>query len=48
MVNPEAGRRLVREAIRRYVDADAPTDYEERLEPEREQLRQVLRRRFGL
>jgi len=33
VVNPQAGRRLVREAILRYIDDNAPADYEERLEP---------------
>jgi hypothetical protein len=46
VINPEARRRLVREAITRYVNVDAPADYEEPLEPERGQLRQALTRRF--
>jgi len=48
VVNPAAGRPLVRDVILRYVDADAPADYEERLEPERAELREALAERFRL
>lgn len=48
VVAPEAGRKLCQDAILRWVgDADAPLRYEERLQPWREQLVEVLGDGFG-
>jgi hypothetical protein len=44
VVRPDAGRELCRQAILRYVSADAPRDYRERLdEPRAEVSAEVLR-----
>ena len=42
------GRELCRQAILKYVDADAPQRFEEKLAPHREQLRSALADRFDL
>jgi hypothetical protein len=47
VVRPEAGLSLCREAILKYVDAGAPTGYEERLAPEREKVRIAIREMLG-
>jgi hypothetical protein len=44
VVRPEAGRDLCREAILRYMSADAPTIYQEALDYERERARQGISR----
>jgi hypothetical protein len=43
---PEIGRQLCRDAILEYLPEDAPEDYEERLAPLREELRQALEDRI--
>jgi hypothetical protein len=48
VVAPEAGRRLCREAIGRYIDEDALDRYEERLQEPREELRRAIYERFGV
>jgi hypothetical protein len=40
VAHPEAGRALLRQAIRRYVPDNAPERYERRLAPHRERMRQ--------
>jgi hypothetical protein len=42
VVRPEAGRELCRRAILRYVDAEAPADYQRRLAEPREELRLAI------
>jgi hypothetical protein len=42
VVRPEAGRNLCRQAILKYLPADAPDQYEEDLEPHREMARQAI------
>jgi hypothetical protein len=44
--NPELGRQLVRDAILEYLDEDSPEEFEDRLEPYREQLREALAARI--
>ena len=44
VVAPEIGRRLVRDAILRFVPADAPARYQVRLAVERGQLRDAIQR----
>ena len=44
VVRPEAGRKLCRDAILRYVPADAVERYEERLQEVREQAHREMRR----
>ena len=46
VVAPEAGRRLCREAILRYIDEDALEHYEESLREPREELRGAIYKRF--
>ncbi len=46
VVAPEAGRRLCLEAILKYVDADAPDEYKERLEEPREELQRAIYKRL--
>ena len=41
---PEIGRQLVRDAILRFVPADAPARYQARLTVERGQLRDAIER----
>lgn len=51
VVRPEAGRRLCRQAILKYLDAEAPARYRAKLEPIREHVGQLvlerLQVRFG-
>jgi hypothetical protein len=42
VVRPDAGRRLCRQAIEKYVDANAPAQYREWLEGRREEARRAL------
>lgn len=42
VVQPNLGRDLCRNAILEYLDEDSPEEYEDRLEPYREQLREAL------
>jgi len=46
VVAPNIGRRLIRDAILRFVPADAPARYQARLAAEREQLRDAIQRRM--
>lgn len=48
IIKPDEGRQLCRDAILRYLDADAPAHYEERLKPRRDELRKSLAARFRL
>jgi hypothetical protein len=41
VTRPEAGRRLFREAIHRYLSPDSPKEYEQQLDPIRQDLRAV-------
>jgi hypothetical protein len=41
---PEAGRELCRQAILKYVPANAPRRYQKKLKPMREELRRELDR----
>jgi hypothetical protein len=47
VVAPEIGRRLIRDAILRFVPADAAADYQARLAAERGQLRDAIERLMG-
>jgi hypothetical protein len=42
VVRPEAGRRLCRDAIERYIDQDAVAEWEQQLEDERERCKAAL------
>ena len=42
VVNPEAGRALFLDAITKYVDADAPAEYQSGLELVRQDVRREL------
>ena len=42
VVRPDAGRELCRQAIMKYLPADAPREYQERLMPHREAARQAI------
>ncbi len=48
VVAPEAGRKLCRNAILEYVDADAPDEYEASLEEPRDELRRAMFKRFNV
>ncbi len=44
VVRPEAGRELCRQTILQYLSADAPADYERKLEPHQIEVQSEIQR----
>jgi hypothetical protein len=48
VIIPDAGRELCRQAILKYLDEDAPQDFEAELQPWRDDLKAAIRKHFCL